>query len=85
MTIPVFLGINTHQANKCSELYREIEQLQKTQAEIVEKNRQAAADVMELLSTAKLDNDAREKLGLVKMRPENVLLVNITEEKGHGW
>ena len=84
LTIPAFLGINAVQANKCGELRREINRLQRVQAEIVERNRQAAAEVTEMLSTARLETAAREKPGLEKMRPENVLLINITGGRGRG-
>ena len=84
LSIPAFLGINALHANRCGELRREINRLQREQVEIVERNRHAAAEVTELLSTARLENVARYIPGLGRMRPENVLLINITGGRERG-
>ena len=83
LTIPAFLGINAGQSVKCGELRREIVRLEREQAELLEKNREAAADVTGLLITAELEDDA-QKQGLKKKNPEEILLIKITGGKGSG-
>jgi len=84
LTIPLFLGLNALQSNKCSELKREINRIQQEQVELLEKNREVAARITELLATDKIEKDARERLGLKKKRPEDIFLINITGGKGSG-
>jgi hypothetical protein len=83
-TIPLFLGINTWQSNKCGDLRRELSRLEREQVEMMEKNREAAARITEMLAAGKLEQDAREKMGLKKMRPEDIFLIRITGGKGSG-
>jgi hypothetical protein len=82
LTIPLFLGINTRQSNKCGDLKREISRLQREQVEMMEKNRETAARITEMLAAGKLEKDAREKMGLQKMLPEEIFLIRITGGKG---
>jgi hypothetical protein len=82
LTIPLFLGINTWQSNKCGHLRREISRLEREQVEMMEKNREAAARVTEMLAAGKLEQEARERIGLKKMRPEDIFLIRITGGKG---
>jgi hypothetical protein len=82
LTIPLFLGLNTLQSNKCGDLRRELGRLQREQVEMMEKNREAAARVTEMLAAGKLEQDAREKMGLKKIQPEDIFLIRITGGKG---
>jgi hypothetical protein len=82
LTIPLFLGLNTWQSNKCGNLRRELGRLEREQVEMMEKNREAAARVTEMLAAGKLEENAREKMGLTKMRPEDIFLIRITGGKG---
>jgi cell division protein FtsB len=49
----------------------------------VEENKTVVAEIADLLAVDKLENDARNKLGLKKIRPEDVLLI-IMGGKGRG-
>ena len=82
LTVPLLFAINAWQAAKCGRIQRKINQLQQEQVELTEKNREAIAGIMELLSADHLENNARIIPGLKKMRPEDVLLINITGGKG---
>jgi predicted negative regulator of RcsB-dependent stress response len=84
LTVPLLFGINAWQANKCGELQREINRLQREQAEVTEKNREAIAGITELLATSTLENNVREIPGLKKMSPEDIVLIRITGGKGSG-
>ena len=75
ISIPIFLWINVWQSNECGEIRREIRRLENVQENIVEKNRIAAAEIADLLAIEKLEDDARRRLGLRKMRPEDIRLI----------
>ena len=81
LSVPAFLGINAWQSNKCGELKREITRLEREQVELLEKNKSVVADITELLTTAKLEDDAKRQ-GLRKKSPEEILLIKITGGKG---
>ena len=81
LTVPVLLGVNAWQSNKCGKLMREITRLERAQVELLEKNREAIADITESLATARLEDDARRQ-GLRKKSPEETLLIKITGGKG---
>ena len=78
LAIPLLLGINAWQANKCGVLQREINRLQKAQVELTEKNREEIAVITELLSTDNLESNVWKIPGLVKMPPEDITLIRIT-------
>jgi cell division protein FtsL len=82
LTIPLFLAFNTWQSNKCAHLRREINRLEREQVEMMEKNREAAARVTELLAAGRLEQNARERMGLKRMQPEDIFLSRITGGKG---
>ena len=83
ITIPLFLGLNAWQSNKCGEIRREITRLENLQENVVEKNRIVVADIAELTAVDKLELEARNRLGLVKVRPEDIRLI-IMGGKGRG-
>jgi len=84
LSIPLLLGLNAWQSNKCGELRREINRIQREQVELMEKNRETTAKITELLATDRLEKDAREKMGLKKMQPEDIFLIRITGGEGSG-
>jgi len=83
ITIPVFLWVNAWQSNECGIIRNEIKKLEKNQENAVEENKTVVAEIAKELAVDKLENDARNKLGLKKIRPENVLLI-IMGGKGRG-
>jgi len=83
ITIPVFLWANAWQSNECGILRNEIKKMEKNQENAVEENKTVVAEIANLLAVDKLENDARSKLGLRKIRPEDVLLI-IMGGKGRG-
>jgi len=83
VTIPVFLWANAWQSNECGILRNEIKKLEKSQENAVEENKTVVAEIAKELAVDKLENDARNRLGLQRIRPENVLLV-IIGGKGRG-
>jgi cell division protein FtsL len=84
LTIPVLLAINAVQSNRYMSLRQEIERLEEAQAEWVESNKRLIAGIAVLSSPERIEDIARNDLGLHKIRPEDVLQVRITGGKGHG-
>jgi cell division protein FtsL len=82
LTIPFFLGVNAWQANECGIIRSEIKNLEKTQENCLDKNKTIANEIVNLLTVEKLDTEA-QKIGLRKIRPENVILI-VMGGKGHG-
>jgi cell division protein FtsB len=83
ISIPVFLWVNAWQSNECGILRNEIKKVEKSQENAVEENKTVVAEIANLLAVDKLEHDARNKLGLKKISPENVLLI-IMGGKGRG-
>ena len=75
ISIPVFLWINVWQANECGQIRREIRRLEVFQENVIERNRIVAAQIADLLAVDKLELEARSRLGLRKMRPEDIKLI----------
>ena len=82
-TIPCFLGVNAWQANECGKIRNDIKRIERSQENRVEENKTVVAEISNLLSVDKLETDARKKLGLKKVRPEDVMLI-IIGGKGRG-
>jgi cell division protein FtsB len=84
ISIPVFLWANAWQSNECGILRSAIKKAEKNQENAGEENKTVAAEIAKLVSVDKLEKDARNKLGLKKISPENVLLI-IMGGKGRGF
>jgi len=82
LTIPLFLGISAWQANECGMIRKEIKILEKNQEDCVTEHKAVVNEIVDLLATDRLENEA-QKMGLQKMRPEDVILI-IMGGKGHG-
>jgi cell division protein FtsL len=82
LTIPLFWGINAWQANECGIIRNEIKNLERTQENCLDENRTVANEIDSLLTTDRLDTEAR-KMGLRKVRPENIILI-VMGGKGRG-
>ena len=75
ITIPVFLGINAWQSNRCGVLRSDIRRLERAQETLVEENKTVAAEIANLLAVDRLEYDAKNRLGMTRMRPEDVTLI----------
>ncbi|MCL2190649.1 MAG: cell division protein FtsL [Treponema sp.] len=74
-TIPVFLGISAWQANRCGALRSDIRRLERAQENLMEENKTVAAEIANLLAIDRLEYDAVNRLGMTRMRPEDVTLI----------
>jgi cell division protein FtsL len=77
LTIPLCLGVAAWQSNRYTELIREVEKLESVQEEWVENNKQLIAGIAVLSSSERIENIAKNDLGLVKKLPEEVLQIKI--------
>jgi len=85
LTIPLFLGLLVWQSNRYRDLNRELSHLEQWQEEWVESNKRLIAGIGEYTSPERIEELAKGQLGLQKIRPENLLQVNIVEGKGNGY
>jgi len=83
LTIPVLLGINAWQSNECGEIRSEIKALERKQEQCVAENKAITTEIADLLAAGRVEAEA-QKLGLHKMRPEDVLLIVMGGKKGNG-
>ena len=75
ISIPVFLGVNAVQANKCGEIRKDIKALERFQENSVKNGRILAAEIADLLAVERLENEAKNNMVLRKMRPEEIHLI----------
>jgi cell division protein FtsL len=85
LTIPLFLGLTVWQSDRYRNLEQDIRRLEQLQAEWVEGNKRLIAANAVLSSPQRIEYIAQKDLGLRKIRPENVLQVNIIEGKGREY
>jgi len=79
LSIPFFLGVTAWQSIRYTELDKGVRRLEATQEDWVEGNKKLIAGIAVLSSSRRIEQVAVRDLGLVKMRPENVLQVRIEE------
>ena len=83
LSFPFLLGINAWLANECGLLRNGIQKFETEQVNLVDANRTVIAEIADLLSVERIENEAKENLGMRKIRPENVTLI-IMGGRGRG-
>ena len=79
LTIPLFLGIVAWQSVQYSKLDKNVRRLEAVQEDWVESNKKLIAGIAVLSSSRRIEQVAVHDLGLVKVRPEDVLQIRIEE------
>ena len=82
LSIPFFLGLTAWQSIRYTELDKNVRRLEAVQEDWVEGNKKLIAGIAVLSSSRRIEQVAVQDLGLIKMRPEDVLQVRI--EGGQG-
>ena len=82
ITIPLFLGVNAYQANVCDEIRRDIKGVERLQENSIENSRIISAEIADLMTVERLENEAKNNLGYRKMRPEEIRLIILGGGKG---
>ncbi|MDR1930706.1 MAG: septum formation initiator family protein [Treponema sp.] len=77
LSIPVLFGAAVMQSARYADLERELQNYEKIQQEWVENNKRLIAGIAVLSSPDRIEDIARDELGLEKKRPEEVLQINI--------
>ena len=84
-TIPLFLGLLVWQSNRYQNLVKEMVRLEQTQKEWIESNKKLVAGIADYSSAQRIDDIAKNQLGLRKILPEYFLQVRIMGGKGHEY
>jgi cell division protein FtsL len=79
LTIPIFMGLKVWQANRYTALKQETKRLEANQSDWVESNKRLVAGISVLSAPKRIINIARKELGMIKIKPESVLQIKITE------
>jgi len=77
VSIPIFLGIAIWQSVQYTKLDRNVKVLEAVQEDWVESNKKLIAGIAVLSSSKRIEQIAVSDLGLIKIRPEDVLQINI--------
>ena len=85
LTIPLFLGLVVWQSNRYRNLEIEMVRLEQTQKEWIESNKKLVAGIADYSSAQRIDDIAKNQLGLRKIPPEYFLQVRIMGGKGHEY
>jgi len=83
LTIPVFLGVAVWQSVRYTELEKNVRDLEVVQEKWVNSNKKLIAAIAVLSSSLRIKQIAVNDLGLVKVRPEDVLQIKI-DGQGQG-
>jgi cell division protein FtsB len=75
------LAVVSWQSARYLDLEREIAALEKEQGEWVESNNRLIAVIAMLSSSERIDRISRNQLGLIQVRPEDVLQIRIAGEE----
>ena len=82
LTIPALLGVSAWQSNECGEIRNDLKALERSQERCVTENKAITTEIADLLAAGRVEAEAK-KLGLHKMRPEDVVLI-VMGGKGNG-
>jgi len=74
LSVPLLLGLNAWQANKCGTIRNEIKSIEKSQENCVKNNKAISNDILDILAIDSLETKARD-MGLRKKGPEDVMLI----------
>jgi cell division protein FtsL len=84
LTIPFFLGVAVWQSVRYTELEKNVRRLEAVQEDWVNSNKKLIAAIAVLSSSLRIKQIAVNDLGLVKVRPEDVLQIRIDGQGGQG-
>lgn len=81
LSIPALLCLYAFQAKKYTDLNKELIELEKKQAELIEQNKKLVSDISVLSSADRIEKLAVEELGMHKAEAEDIVRVEMTGEK----
>jgi cell division protein FtsL len=83
LTIPLFLGVAVWQSVRYTDLEKNVKRLEAVQEDWMNSNKKLIAAIAVLSSSLRIKQVAVNDLGLVKVRPEDVLQIRI-DGQGQG-
>jgi len=83
LTIPLFLGLAVWQSVRYTDLEKNVKRLEAVQEDWMNSNKKLIAAIAVLSSSLRIKQVAVNDLGLVKVRPEDVLQIKI-DGQGQG-
>lgn len=81
LSIPVMLYLYAVQAKRYTDLERDLRDLERKQAELIEQNKKLVSDISVLSSADRIEKIAVEDLGMHKAQAEDIVRVEMTGEK----
>ncbi|GHV83559.1 hypothetical protein AGMMS50212_08990 [Spirochaetia bacterium] len=81
LSIPAALGLAAWQSARYTALKNEVKLLDERQQEWIDNNKKLITDIAILSSSARIEEFAKNNLGLDKKKPEDVLQVRIEREE----
>lgn len=79
ISIPLVMGITVWQSARYAALKREVERNNRIQSELVEQNRKLLTEIAALSASSRIGQLARDRLGLDRKRPEDVVHILIRD------
>ncbi len=80
LCIPALLVLNGVQARKYTDLERQIEELEKRQNDLIEQNKKLITDISLLSSSDRIEELARDSLGMRQAETEEIVRVNMKDD-----
>ncbi|MCR5252686.1 MAG: cell division protein FtsL [Treponema sp.] len=81
LSIPVMLYLYAMQAKRYTDLERDLRDLERKQAELIEQNKKLVSDISVLSSADRIEKIAVDDLGMHKAQAEDIVRVEMTGEK----
>ena len=79
--IPVMLYLYAIQAKRYTDLEKDLRELERKQAELIEQNKKLVSDISVLSSADRIEKIAVQDLGMHKAQAEDIVRVEMTGEK----
>lgn len=80
LSVPLLLALNAWQAERYSDLRKDVKKLEASQEEWLESNKRLIAGIAVLSSPERIEYIASNELGFEKIHPESVLQIRIEGE-----
>ncbi|WP_038073180.1 septum formation initiator family protein [Treponema sp. C6A8] len=81
LSIPVMLYLYAVQAKRYTDLEKDLRDLERKQAELIEQNKKLVSDISVLSSADRIEKIAVEDLGMHKAQAEDIVRVEMTGER----
>ncbi|MCR5623137.1 MAG: cell division protein FtsL [Treponema sp.] len=84
LCIPALLIIDGVHARKYTDLERQVEELEKKQQQLIEENKKLITDISLLSSSERIENLAKDELGMREAESEEIVRVEMSSSSAKG-